>query len=143
MQTYNYSWNYAVDDRDFNYYILTASLYRVDFNAGGIYEYYEDTYSEYWYDSGYNDGYDNGYFEGESYGYNQGKTDGEAIGREQATSVDMSVKGLLGVLIDSPILFLRKLFDYQLFGISIFGALATIVSLLVALSVFRLIRGVF
>jgi len=77
------------------------------------------------YDIGYQDGYENGY------------TDG------QTNTGSNQFQKLLGVIIDTPIVYLRKMFGYELFGVNLFMALTTIVSLLVALSIFRLVKGIF
>lgn len=138
FEYYNFYYpNYIVDTYSRVIFNVQTSIRAVDTY------FYDNAVSQDSFDKGLEQGYSNGERIGWSNGYNAGKQDGISIGKDMASSMDMELKGLLGVLIDSPILFLRKLFDYQLFGISIFGALATIVSLLVALSVFRLIRGVF
>lgn len=81
------------------------------------------------------EGFDTGYDDGYGVGYNDGFTLGQGSGN--------SFQHLFGVLVDTPILFFRKLFGYELFGINLFMALTTIVSLLVALSIFRLVKGIF
>lgn len=83
------------------------------------------------YQEGYGTGYDIGYGEGYTNGYN--------IGHQGDTN---TFRGLLGALIDTPILFLRKFFGYTVFGVDIYAALATMISLIVALSVFRLVRSI-
>lgn len=83
------------------------------------------------YGSGYDHGVDDGYASGYDYGWSLGN------------SSSNSFRSLFGVLVDTPIIYLRKMFDYELFGISVFKALATVLSLIVALAVFRLVRGIF
>ena len=92
---------------------------------------------------GYEVGEEEGYAEGYGAGYQDGYGVGTQDGFSQGQSSQNSFRNLFGVLIDTPILYLRKMFDYELFGISVFKALATVISLIVALSVFRLVRGIF
>lgn len=83
----------------------------------------------------YNQGSANAY----TLGYQNGYEDGYNVG---STGVNTSFTGLLGAIIDTPILFLRKMFGYQVFGVNIYYALATMMSLLVALAIFRLVRAI-
>lgn len=68
-------------------------------------------------------------------GYYQGKEDGYALGGGN------DFQKILGTIIDTPILYLRKFFGYEVFGVNLYGAIATIMSLIVALAVFRMIRS--
>lgn len=86
------------------------------------------------YTVGYNDGYTDGESDGYADGYNYGFELGQGSGD--------SWKNILGAIIDTPILYLRKFFGYEVFGVNIYGLLATLISLIVALSVFRLIRSI-
>ena len=81
------------------------------------------------YQTVYQQAYNNGYLDG--------KNDGVILGG------NTSFTKLLSNIADIPILILRKLFGYDVLGVNIYGALATIMSLVVALAIFRFIRGVF
>lgn len=95
------------------------------------------------YESGVEDGFENGKIAGAEIGYTQGYNDGYAIGRidgyDLAESNDNDFFKLLGAVIDTPIVALRRLFSYEVFGVNLFQALMTIVSLIVALAIFKLI----
>lgn len=120
------STNYFVYDTgltasNYPYRSVTLTLHLLDF------EQTKDTWVAEGYDIGYDDGYD------------IGKNDGFTLGQGSG----QSFQNLFSVLVDTPIVFFRKLFGYELFGINLFSALTTIVSLLVALSIFRLVKGIF
>lgn len=108
-------------DSTYDLRITTFTLHLLDFDQT------KDT----WVAEGFDTGYDDGY----GIGYNDGFTLGQGSGN--------SFQALFSVLVDTPIVFFRKLFGYELFGINLFGALTTIISLLVALSIFRLVKGIF
>ena len=123
--------NYPQPDL-YGYYIYT-SIHIVEMDI--IRQYYENV--------GYDEGYDIGFVEGEGSGYQTGYNVGYGEGYNVGQSSSNSFRNLLATIIDTPILYLRKMFDYELFGISVFQALATVISIIVALAVFRLVRGIF
>lgn len=84
----------------------------------------------YWREQGYSTGYETGYGEGYNYGFSLGNDSNDAW------------RNILGAIIDTPILYLRKFFGYEVFGVNIYGLMATLISLIVALSIFRLIRSI-
>lgn len=122
----------AIADADSAYVTTTVSYSAVNFQT--LEDIAQDAV-----DNAYVDGYNSGYGTGYTNGYNIGKNDGYALG----SSSNSIIRNLLGSIIDTPIIYLRKLFGYELFGINLFGALTTVISLIVALSVFKLVKGIF
>lgn len=88
------------------------------------------TIASYFEDMGYNIGYSEGYAQGLDYGFSLGGDSQNAW------------RNILGAIIDTPILYLRKFFGYEVFGVNVYAMLATLISLIVALSIFRLIRSI-
>lgn len=113
---------------------------------------YADGY-ESGYNNGYNDGnsdgslegYDNGYREG----YDEGKDDGLDLGRLQGynegyvagaqSTGNPSFMGLFTSIADTPILMIRRLFGFEIFGTS---ALAVVFSLLTAFIIIKIVKKV-
>lgn len=115
--------------------------YDVGYNDAAA-EYYEDGYDQ-GYHNGYEEagedyygyGFDDGYNYGREDGYNVGKVEGFALGQ----SHDTQFMELMGTVIDTPIVALRRLFSYEVFGINLFQALMTIITLLIAYAIFRIV----
>lgn len=69
-------------------------------------------------DSVYQSGYDTGYQTGYSLGFDNG-----------ARSGNTSIMSIMGAIVDTPILILRSLFDYELFGSSIYIVMLSLVTM--------------
>lgn len=66
----------------------------------------------------YQSGYDTGYTNGYSIGYDAG-----------ARSGNTNIMSIMGAIVDTPILILRSLFDYELFGSSIYIVMLSLVTM--------------
>lgn len=96
----------------------------------------------YYYNEGYQSGYADGSSAGYQTGYDTGYTEGYSTGKqagiiEGQNQTNTSVYSLAGAIIDTPIMFLRSLFDYELFGISIYVAILSMITLVIAIWVVR------
>ena len=97
------------------------------------------------YDSGYNvgstDGYNTGYGDGYDEGFSTGKTVGFGEGYDNAlTTHDFTFTNLFASISDTPILMIRRLFGFELFGVSL---IAVFMSLFTALIIIKVIKKVF
>lgn len=90
----------------------------------------ETTYSQ-----GYADGYNNGYSTGLTEGYSNGYAEGLRVG----SGANADVKNLFGVLADTPIRFLKDMFNFELFGMNV---AVVILSCLTAICMFALIKKI-
>ena len=127
----------AYDESTFEY--LTDG----DYQSG-----YADGYT-YGYTNGYKDGEDtgfvNGVAEGQTTGYNNGYQDGYALGYQngktdglnEATPLQVSFLGLLGAIADTPVVIIKNLYSFDIFGTS---ALTIFMTLLTAIVVIHFIR---
>lgn len=101
-------------------------------NNGGIYitrvRNYTETYSQ-----GYNEGYQIGYRDGNNVGYENGYRNG--VNDTYAT--DNSFFHLFGAIADTPILMLRSLFDFDLFGINVLVAVLSLLTAIITAWVIR------
>ena len=100
--------------------------YLFGYNGGILDEYYNLGYLD-----GQSAGYTAGYLDGETYGY--------SVGYNAGTQNGVSFMPLFGAIADTPVLIIRNLFSFDLFGVS---ALAIFMSLLTALVVIHFIRKV-
>lgn len=130
--------SYSAGDYETFDFLVTEYFYEIDIHLVRAGE-----WENYYWSEGYEVGEEEGYGEGYGVGYQDGYGVGVNDGYSQGQSSNNAFRNLFGTLIDTPIIYLRKMFDYELFGISVFKALATVLSLIVALSVFRLVRGIF
>lgn len=89
------------------------------------------------YDVGYNSGYGTGYNDGYNYGYQTGYTQGHADGINEATPLQMNFLTLLGAIADTPVVIIRNLYSFDIFGTS---ALAIFMTLLTAIIVIHFVR---
>lgn len=92
------------------------------------------------YDSGYTEGHDSGYAEGEqsSTAYGNGYRNGYNNGLSHSSS-DFGFMNLFTSIADTPILMMRSMFDFSIFGTSM---LAVVLSLFTALVVIHLLKRV-
>ena len=86
-------------------------------------------------DSTYQDGYESGKIDGAIIGYNNGYTRGFADG--QATGQNATFMGLFTSVADTPVIIIRSLFDFSLFGQDM---LPVILSLLTGIILINVIR---
>lgn len=87
------------------------------------------------YTNGFQDGYSTGFREGESKGYLNGYVEGLSVGSGGNTAV----KNLFGVIADTPIRFLKDMFNFELFGMNV---AVVILSCLTAIVMFTLIKKI-
>ena len=98
------------------------------------------------YTRGYNDGHIDGFNDGYSQGYNEGLTTGNQQGYASGYSEGLafaqqnaSFNALFGAVADTPIVFLRSLFNFDLFGMNMF---IIIMSLLTGILILYVIKKV-
>lgn len=87
------------------------------------------------YDEGYAIGYQNGYRQGSGDGYANGYAEGLAVG----TGGNAQIRNLFGVIADTPIRYLRQMFNFELFGMNV---AVVILSCLTAIIIFSIIKKV-
>ena len=87
------------------------------------------------YDTAFAQGYDTGYSNGISIGYSNGYAEGLSV----ATGTNASWLGLMSSIADTPIVFLRDMFSFELFGMNV---AVIILSLLTAIIVFGIVKKV-
>lgn len=81
------------------------------------------------YDHGYTDGYNNG----QNTGYNQGYTAGFNAG----SSSNSRLLNLFSSIADTPVLMIRSMFSFELFGISMYTAVLSLITLLFILFIVK------
>ena len=100
------------------------------------------------YADGYNQGYDDGYTQGtfvsfqDSYdnGYNDGYRTGYAVGKNDGINISgYNFTSLFASISDTPILMIRRLFGFEIFGTSV---MAIFMSLFTALVVIKVIKRI-
>ena len=89
------------------------------------------------YDVGYNSGYATGYNDGYDYGYQTGYTQGRADGINEATPLQMNFLTLLGAIADTPVVIIKNLYNFDIFGTS---ALTIFMTLLTGIIVIHFVR---
>lgn len=113
----------------------TDNAYANGFNTG-----YDNGYDN-GYQDGYNDGNTSGYDEGYNNGYQSGNVNGYNNGYNTALSThSFSFTNLFASISDTPILMIRRLFGFELFGVSL---ISVFMSLFTALIVIHVIKKVF
>ena len=128
---YSYLYLYLVDDFDTS----ASEDYAEGYNNGYTEGYETGT------QNGTTDGYNNGYNDGYNNGYNTGKTDGYTQGYNTALAGhDFSFTNLFASISDTPILMIRRLFGFEIFGTSV---MAIFMSLFTALIVIKVLKKVF
>lgn len=85
------------------------------------------------YSRGYNEGYQVGYRDGNNVGYENGYRNG--VNDTYAT--DNSFFHLFGAIADTPILMLRSLFDFDLFGVNVLVAVLSLLTAIITAWVIR------
>ena len=83
------------------------------------------------YNNGYNDGYNVGYTSGYDNGYNTGYNDG------LNSNENFSFSNYLFSIADVPVMYLRSLFGFDLFGESLFAILLSLITLVIVLGLIR------
>lgn len=117
--------------------------YTISFAIGNNLNYSSDY--NYGYQNGYNDGYSKGlddgntkgYADGLSAGYQNGYATGYSDGLNTASQTSFS--SLFGAIADTPIMFIRSLFNFDLFGMNVF---IIIMSLLTGFIVIYIVKKV-
>lgn len=114
------------------------------------------------YDNGYQQGYDTGYYEGGQsgytdgyddghyYGYAEGYDDGQIVGQQEGYDIGYTqgyntglstptynFKSLFGAIADTPILFIRNLLGFEIFGVEALSILMTMITGCLILFLFR------
>lgn len=109
----------------------SASQYNVDF----YYLSFSNLMPEGNWQSGYNSGYKTGLKDGESTGYGNGYNDGYQDG---LTLSDYgSLGGLFGTIADTPIIMIKSLFNFELFGMNVFVAIMSLLTGLIVLYIVK------
>ena len=138
-----YSWSSSTD----NSVSLTLSItfLGADYNPTELYNTgYQDGYT-----SGYTDGFNVGETEGNNTGYDTGYTEGFNTGHTSGytegynvalSTHNFSFTNLFASIGDTPILMIRRLFGFEIFGVSLISAF---MSLFTALIVIKIIKKVF
>lgn len=125
-----------------NYFFITFFIYPVNenlYNSAQGGDYYEGY--DYGYDNGYNDGYANGVNENgtSSYniGYSSGYNEGYRIGVNATNQYTFGK--FFGAIADVPILYVRNLLGFEIFGVQ---AITILMSMITACLVLYLLRKV-
>lgn len=118
----------SLDDISFSFYSCisprTGATYDDGYNDG-----YNDGYSIGWsdgYSIGNRDGIDTGYQDGVTAGYQQGYNQGYSDGLNISTNSNFL--NLFGLIADTPVMMLRSLFNFDLFGIHVFTAIMSLLT---------------
>ena len=113
-------------------------------------EYYDNGYAD-GYDNGYESGYDTGFDEGNYSGYNTGYTSGSTIGYNNGYSNgyntgfgdgvnsahNYTFGALFGAVADTPIMILRSLLNFDVFGVRAMSILMSMITGSIALFLIR------
>lgn len=98
------------------------------------------------YSNGKTDGYNTGKTDGEEIGYENGFEDGEEIGYQNgynagitATTSDYGFMNLFGAIADTPLMMIRRMFNFDIFGTSM---IVVVLSLLTLLILFKVVKKV-
>ena len=119
----------------FKYFNISNMVTRNWFTLSSISadEYNNNVNTEAIYNDGFTHGYDDGYNDGNTFGYNTGYTAGI-----NATN-NYTFINFFGAIADTPILYLRNLLGFQIFGVS---AMNVLMSMITACLVLYLLRKV-
>lgn len=134
------SGHYQMNYQSFYYSGIVPSTYHFDFSFN--FHYYLDYYQSSWI---YYDGFEDGSYTGWDVGYEDGIADGRELGYHDGYEDGMTASGglsinflgLLGAIADTPVLVIRNLYSFDLFGVS---ALTIFMSILTAIIVIHFIR---
>lgn len=91
------------------------------------------------YDAGESAGSQQGYTQGYTAGYTQGETDGYNEGFDDASGSNYTFFSLFGAIADTPIMFLRQLLGFEVFGVQ---AISILMSMLTGCIVLYLVRKI-
>lgn len=138
--------------------------FRIGFSIGAVDEHIAEVFTtdlyKTGYQNGYAEGYNQGYHNGEDYGYETGYNDfkgseeyTEALDNAYESGVDYgdqqgyirglsednpyTFRALFGAIADTPILFIRQLLGFEVFGVEAIAILMTMVTGCLILFVFR------
>lgn len=134
--------NTRIDSFDFGF---TIGFFPPNFVYGNENDYrvgYENGYNE-GYNVGNTTGYDTGYSTGNSEGYTQGFSVGSSQGYQEGYSAGVNTRNdytfltLFGAIADTPIMILRNLLGFEIFGVSAMSILMTMLTGSIALFIFR------
>lgn len=140
--TYNLAQNEYSDDSmplwSLSISLLDRQTYEMaDVNESDYQSGYNDGY-ETGYNVGYHDGYDTGSTDGYNSGFNTGKTTGYNEGYNTALNTHhFSFTNLFASIADTPILMFRRMFSFDVFGVS---AISILLSLFTALIFIKIIK---
>ena len=84
------------------------------------------------YEQGKNDGYQNGLSVGNQQGYQTGYADGLAFATQNST-----FNSLFGAIADTPVIFLRSLFNFDLFGMNMFIIIMSLITGLIVIYIVK------
>lgn len=87
--------------------------------------------------AGKEQGYNNGFETGKEQGYNNGYNSGYSKGYTEGSGSDNTFVGMIFAIADIPIHIISSIFGFELFGINLFVALCSILSLLMVIWVIR------
>ena len=140
------------DDSIYDYESDYQDAYNNGYNQGASDGYSTGYYDgsrqgqEYAYNQGYNEGYQLGTEEGTSTGYQQGYGVGKQVGYDDAIEEIAEHGGiytfgnLFGAIADTPILYIRQLLGFDVFGV---GAVNILMSMITAVIIIWILRKVF
>lgn len=123
-----------------DFYVFPSNLFGGNDYATGYGNGYDDGYS-----NGQSVGYDNGYDVGLDVGYDDGYSVGHDVGFSEGynnalSTHDFSFTNLFYAIGDTPILYLRRLFGFELFGMNV---MSIFMSLFTFIIVIHIIKKVF
>lgn len=137
----NFTWdsthNYALFSRVYFYLLNDLDSDLQDTYMDG----YDQGYGT-GYDTGYQDGYENGGSESYQDGYDNGYITGYNIGKSDGISISQySFGSLFASISDTPILMIRRLFGFELFGTSLITVFVSLFTALVILMILKTVWG--
>lgn len=125
-------------------YVIYSEGYEDGYNVGHR-EGYNEGYKE-GHSIGLDEGYQNGYSTGVTDGHTEGYDDGYAVGRQvgyqegiSTGTHDYGFLNLFGAIADTPIMMMRRMFSFDLFGTSM---LTIILTMFTALLVLKIVKKV-
>lgn len=124
----NIPYRYVSNPNYFNDYYVNASITLVLPSMTG----YNQGYSD-----GYNNGYNTGYTTGQGDGFNTGYNSGYNTGFTNGTNSASNFADLLFTIADTPIYYLKSMFNFELFGVNVAVAILSLMSVGVAVYVVK------
>lgn len=122
------------------FYLLNASTYDNIVVADGTTAYENSGEGQYnaGYEIGFDSGYNTGKTDGYTDGYNAGKTDGYTQGYNTALNThDFSFTNLFASISDTPILMIRRMFSFGIFGVSAISILLSLFTCLIFIKIIK------